>query len=57
LRINDTIPNLSVETDHGTIRLYDRVGDGWAQATVNVGDCISAKPQSNRRGVKCLSIL
>ncbi|MBF9032881.1 redoxin domain-containing protein [Rhodobacterales bacterium HKCCE2091] len=30
LRINDTIPDLKVETDTGPISLHDWVGDGWA---------------------------
>ena len=30
LRINDTIPNLTVETDQGTLKLHDWVGDSWA---------------------------
>ena len=30
LRINDTIPNLTVETDQGTINLHDWIGDSWA---------------------------
>jgi len=30
LRINDTIPNLSVETDQGAISLHDWIGDSWA---------------------------
>ena len=30
LRINDTIPNLTVDTDHGTITLHDWIGDDWA---------------------------
>jgi thioredoxin-dependent peroxiredoxin len=30
LRINDTIPNLTVETDQGTLNLHDWVGDSWA---------------------------
>ena len=29
LRINDEIPNLTVETDHGTMTLHDYVGDSW----------------------------
>ena len=29
-RINDIIPDLTVETDHGTITLHDFVGDHWA---------------------------
>ena len=30
LRINDTIPNLTVETDQGTVTLHDWIGDHWA---------------------------
>ena len=30
LRINDTIPNLTVETDQGTMTLHEFVGDHWA---------------------------
>lgn len=30
LRINDTIPNLTVETDQGSFSLHDWVGDSWA---------------------------
>ncbi|KZK92091.1 Alkyl hydroperoxide reductase subunit C [Pseudovibrio sp. Ad5] len=30
LRINDTIPNLTVPTDHGEISLHDWVRDSWA---------------------------
>ncbi len=29
LRINDTIPNLTVETDQGTMTLHDFIGDSW----------------------------
>ena len=30
LRINDQIPNLTVETDKGTFALHDWIGDEWA---------------------------
>lgn len=30
LRINDTIPDLTVETDQGTMTLHEFVGDHWA---------------------------
>ena len=30
LRINDTIPNLTVETDQGMVTLHDWIGDHWA---------------------------
>ncbi|MEK9685040.1 MAG: peroxiredoxin [Rhodospirillaceae bacterium] len=29
LRINDLIPNLSVQTDHGSFSLHDWIGDSW----------------------------
>jgi alkyl hydroperoxide reductase subunit AhpC len=30
LRINDTIPDLTVETDQGSLSLHDWIGDDWA---------------------------
>jgi len=30
LRINDTIPDLTVETDQGTFSLHEWIGDNWA---------------------------
>ncbi|MCR9125035.1 MAG: peroxiredoxin [Rhodobacteraceae bacterium] len=30
LRINDTIPDLTVETDQGNFQLHDWIGDSWA---------------------------
>lgn len=30
LRINDVIPNLTVETDQGSFALHDWIGDSWA---------------------------
>ncbi len=30
LRINDTIPNLTVETDQGELNLHEWIGDSWA---------------------------
>ncbi len=30
LRINDTIPNLTVETDLGSFAIHDWIGDSWA---------------------------
>ena len=29
LRINDEIPNLTVNTDHGEIKLHDYIADNW----------------------------
>ena len=48
LRINDTIPNRSVETDQGTIHLHDWVGDGWAGARIKGGE--STLPVSSNAG-------
>lgn len=30
LRINDTVPNFTAETDQGTIKFHDWIGDNWA---------------------------
>ena len=30
LRINDTVPDFTAETDHGTITFHDWIGDNWA---------------------------
>lgn len=30
LRINDTVPDLTVETDEGTLSLHEFIGDNWA---------------------------
>ncbi len=30
LRINDTVPNFTAETDQGTIKFHDWIGDSWA---------------------------
>jgi alkyl hydroperoxide reductase subunit AhpC len=30
LRINDTVPDFTAETDHGTIKFHDFIGDSWA---------------------------
>jgi alkyl hydroperoxide reductase subunit AhpC len=30
LRINDEVPNLTIMTDHGEIRLHEWIGDSWA---------------------------
>jgi alkyl hydroperoxide reductase subunit AhpC len=29
LRINDTVPDLTVETDQGTFSLHEFIGDSW----------------------------
>ena len=47
LRINDTIPDLSIETDQGTIRLHDWVGDGWAVIFSHPKDFTPSAPPSS----------
>lgn len=67
LRINDTIPDLEVETDQGPIRLHDWVGDGWAVifshpkdftpvCTTEFGAVARLDDEWRRRGVKVLGV-
>ena len=67
LRINDTIPNLTVETDQGTINLHDWVGDGWAVifshpkdftpvCTTEFGAVAQLDQEWRKRGVKVLGV-
>ena len=67
LRINDTIPDLTVETDHGTISLHGWVGDSWAVifshpkdftpvCTTEFGAVAALKDEWAKRGVKVLGI-
>ena len=67
LRINDTIPNLSVETDQGTISLHDWVGDSWAVifshpkdftpvCTTEFGAVAQLDAEWKKRGVKVLGV-
>ena len=67
LRINDTIPNLTVETDHGTISLHDFVGDNWAVifshpkdftpvCTTEFGAVAQLADEWEKRGTKVLGV-
>ena len=67
MRINDTIPDLTVETDQGPIRLHDWVGDGWAVlfshpkdftpvCTTEFGAVAQLDQEWKKRGVKVLGI-
>ena len=67
LRINDTIPDLTVETDQGTISLHDFVGDGWAilfshpkdftpVCTTEFGAVAQLSDEWAKRGTKVLGI-
>ena len=67
MRINDTIPNLTVETDQGTISLHDWVGDSWAimfshpkdytpVCTTELGYMAKLQPEFEKRGVKIIGL-
>ncbi len=67
LRINDTIPDLTVETDHGTTTLHEFVGDSWAilfshpkdftpVCTTEFGAVAQLADEWAKRGTKVLGI-
>ena len=67
LRINDTIPDLTVETDQGTISLHDWIGDSWAilfshpkdftpVCTTEFGAVAQLADEWAKRGTKVLGI-
>ncbi|MEM6304919.1 MAG: peroxiredoxin [Pseudomonadota bacterium] len=67
LRINDTIPDLTVETDQGTISLHDWIGDSWAilfshpkdftpVCTTEFGAVAQLKDEWAKRGTKVIGV-
>lgn len=67
LRINDTIPNLTVETDTGTFALHDWIGESWAilfshpkdftpVCTTEFGAVAQLSEEWEKRGTKVLGI-
>jgi alkyl hydroperoxide reductase subunit AhpC len=67
LRINDTIPDLTVETDHGTVNLHDFVGDAWTVmfshpkdftpvCTTEFGAVAQLKDEWAARGTKVIGV-
>jgi alkyl hydroperoxide reductase subunit AhpC len=67
LRINDTIPNLTVETDQGTLTLHDWIGDNWAilfshpkdftpVCTTEFGAVAQLASEWEKRGTKVMGI-
>jgi len=67
LRINDTIPNLTVETDQGSFALHDWIGDSWAilfshpkdftpVCTTEFGAVAQLADEWEKRGTKVLGI-
>ncbi|MGI3169686.1 peroxiredoxin [Pseudooceanicola sp. C21-150M6] len=67
LRINDTIPDLTVETDQGTLSLHDWIGDSWAilfshpkdftpVCTTEFGAVAQLTAEWEKRGTKVMGI-
>ena len=67
LRINDTIPDLEVETDEGKTSLHEFVGDSWAilfshpkdftpVCTTEFGAVAQLKDEWTKRGTKVIGI-
>ena len=67
LRINDTIPDLTVKTDQGTISLHDWIGDSWAilfshpkdftpVCTTEFGAVARLADEWEKRGVKVIGV-
>lgn len=67
LRINDTIPDLTVETDQGTFSLHDWIGDSWAilfshpkdftpVCTTEFGAVAQLADEWEKRGTKVMGI-
>jgi alkyl hydroperoxide reductase subunit AhpC len=67
LRINDTAPDFTAETTHGTISFHEWIGDGWAVlfshpknftpvCTTELGSAAKYAPDFAKRGVKIIGI-
>lgn len=67
LRINDTIPDLTVETDQGTLSLHDFVGDNWTilfshpkdftpVCTTEFGSVAQLADEWEKRGTKVIGV-
>ncbi len=67
LRINDTVPNITVETDQGSFALHDFIGDSYAivfshpkdftpVCTTEFGAVAQLKAEWEKRGTKVLGV-
>lgn len=67
LRINDTVPNFTAETDQGTITFHDWIGDSWAilfshpkdftpVCTTEFGAVAQLSDEWEKRGTKVLGV-
>lgn len=67
LRINDTAPDFTAETTHGTIHFHEWIGDGWAVlfshpkdftpvCTTELGYMAGLQPEFERRNCKIIGL-
>ncbi|BCH20291.1 peroxiredoxin [Mesorhizobium sp. L-8-10] len=67
LRINDTAPDFTAETTHGTINFHEWIGDGWAVlfshpknftpvCTTELGTMAGLEGEFTKRGAKIIGI-
>ena len=67
LRINDTVPDLTIQTDQGEIKLHDWIGDHWAiifshpkdftpVCTTEFGAVAQLADEWDKRGTKVLGV-
>ncbi|WEX75481.1 peroxiredoxin [Sinorhizobium numidicum] len=67
LRINETAPDFTAETTHGTINFHEWIGDGWAVlfshpknftpvCTTELGAMAGIENEFRKRGVKIIGI-
>jgi len=67
LRINDTAPDFTVETTHGTIHFHEWIGDGWAilfshpkdftpVCTTELGYMAKLAPEFAKRNTKVIGL-
>jgi alkyl hydroperoxide reductase subunit AhpC len=67
LRINQTAPDFTAETTHGTIHFHEWIGDGWAVlfshpknftpvCTTELGTMAGLENEFKKRGVKIIGI-
>ena len=67
LRINDTAPNFTAKTTHGTIDFHQWIGDSWAVlfshpkdftpvCTTELGTMAKMEPEFSKRNVKLIGL-